>query len=154
MSPMKPMKDVRAEIEATLPAHADWPARGNVTVELAACVLRKQTLDEPTRDALEALCRKVDILKKVRVAYDDAWKKATQPEALPASDWPALIAGLLHAAGLERSNQPDGRGRALKLVNTAFNALDLYRERAGGSEAKLMSPLRGWAESSLKETLS
>lgn len=148
------MNDVLAVIEAALPADADWPARGNVTVELAACVLRKQAMDQPTTVALEALCRKVDVLQKVRVAYDDAWKKATKPEVLPANDWPALIAGLLHAAGLERSNQPDGRGRALKLINTAFNALDLCRNGTGRSEAKLMSQLRGWAESLLKETLS
>jgi hypothetical protein len=147
------MDALLASLDARLPAGSDWPARGNVTMDLVAHLLRRRPrcLDGPLRAGLDALCRKVDVLREVRVAYDERWEKATDRRPLPPEDWPGLAAALLSAAELSRAAGAEERGRSLKLLNSAHNAIDLCAQR--GSPSPWLDPLRERASRALRETL-
>lgn len=143
------MDSLLSAIEATLPSAA---ASGHATVHFLGRLVRERPdrLDEAAREGLDALCRKVDIVRQVRFAYDESWKKATDKTPLPLEHWPALVAALLLAA--DRSKQePDGKGKALKLINAAFNAIALYRDRAKEPEPPFLAPLKDWAARSLDD---
>jgi hypothetical protein len=80
------------------------------------------------RVSLEALCRQVDVRKKVSAAYAAGWK-ASRPE-IPAD--PPVVAGVVavmiaNAVGVD-APPDDGSwndGWALKCLNSALKALDL-----------------------------
>jgi len=138
-----------SEIEATLPSAL---ADGNTTITFVGRLVRERPdrLDEAAREGLDALCRKVDIVRQVRVAYDESWKKAADMTPLPLEHWPALVAALLLAAD-RSTREPDGKGKALKLINTAFNAITLYRDRAKDPEPPFLAALEDWAARSLDD---
>ncbi len=143
------MDSLLSEIEATLPTAL---ANGNKTVTFVGRLVRERPdqLDEATREGLDALCRKVDIVRQVWVAYDASWKKATDKTPLPLEHWPALVAALLLAA--DRCKQEsDGKGQSLKLINAAFNAITLYQDRAKDPEPPFLVALKDWAARSLAD---
>ena len=143
------MDSLLSEIEETLP-HA--VANGNSTVYFASRLVRERPdrLDVEAREGLDALCRKIDIVRQVRVAYDASWKKATDKTPLPLEHWPALVAALLLAAD-RCKREPDGKGQNLKLINAAFNAIALYRDRAKDAEPPFLVPLKDWAARALED---
>jgi|GEM_PF-6879990 len=95
------------------------------------------------RAALEALCRKVDIAKKVWKDYSPDWKTARVKEPLPLNWWPLLVAAFLQGATQAQSLPADERPVCLKFLNSAFRALDLYRA-AGGKD--FADELEQWAD--------
>ena len=94
------------------------------------------------RESLDALCRQVDVRKKVSAGYGPDWKRR-DPE-VPAE--PAVVSGLVavmlaNAAGVG-SPGPDGSrndGWGLKCTNSALKALELREQIPYASE------LRVWA---------
>ncbi len=94
------------------------------------------------RERLDALCRQVDVRKKVSAAYASDWKRL-DPE-VPAV--PPVVSGLVavllaNAAGVGAPG-PDGArndGWGLKCANSALKALELREHPPHASE------LRVWA---------
>ncbi len=94
------------------------------------------------RDCLDALCRQVDVRKKVSAGYGPDWKRL-DPE-VPAE--PVVVSGLIavmlaNAAGVGFPG-PDGSrndGWGLKCTNSALKALELRDHTPYASE------LRVWA---------
>jgi hypothetical protein len=100
--------------------------------------------DGPDRVTLEALCRQIDVRKKVSEAYGAGFARL-EPET-PAV--PGVVSGLVavllaNAARVgDRAARPDGAiddGWGLKCTNSAFKALDLRDDAPHASE------LRVWA---------
>lgn len=122
------------ELRHGAPPSPAWAGRANVTRDVATHFLHKTdgSLSEPELEALEALCRKIHIARRVWTAYDPPWKNPLERTPLPLEAWPVLIGALLHMAERRREVEPDGVGEALKYVNAAFAAMDLYREQGGG----------------------
>ena len=141
------MNPVASGAAATVSDAQSWPSRGNMTADVLRTALGTEPVDAPTIRALEILCRKVDVWKRVWVAYDDSWKKAREKEPLPLSQWPALVAAVLHAASAMNAAAPAERGLRIKLVNSAFNALDLYRSLGGST---MSDELDRWARDLLR----
>ena len=83
------------------------------------------------RESLDALCRQVDVRKKVSAGYGPDWKRL-DPE-VPAE--PVVVSGLVavllaNAAGVG-SPGPDGSrndGWGLKCTNSALKALELREQ--------------------------
>lgn len=69
---------------------------------------------------VDALCRKIDVVKKVIRSYDGDWKKPIDGTALDGSEIEVLISMFLFAAAADA--KPD---KKFKYLNSAFNALDL-----------------------------
>jgi hypothetical protein len=100
--------------------------------------------DGDDRASLEALCRQIDVRKKVSEAYGPGFARL-DPET-PAD--PAVVAGLVAVllANAARVGDPSARtdgavddGWGLKCTNSAFKALDLRDDAPHASE------LRVWA---------
>ena len=108
-----------AEISVPAPVAA-WLARGPAVF----------AADDRAR--LDALCRQIDVRKKVSAAYGAEWKRL-DPET-PAE--PAVVSGLV-AVLLGNAAQHDGWG--LKCTNSALKALELRDNPPRASE------LRVWA---------
>jgi hypothetical protein len=94
------------------------------------------------RDRLDALCRQVDVRKKVSVDYGPDWQRL-DPEV--AAD-PAVVSGLVavllaNAAGVGSPGPGGSRndGWGLKCTNSALKALELRDQMPFASE------LRVWA---------
>lgn len=94
------------------------------------------------RETLEALCRQVDVRKKMSAGYAPGWKRL-EPE-VPAA--PPVVSGvvavlLANAAGVGEPG-PDGArndGWGLKCTNSALKALELNEHPPHASD------LRVWA---------
>lgn len=94
------------------------------------------------REQLDALCRQIDVRKKVSAGYASGWKRLVPEE--PAE--PAVVSGLVavllaNAAGVGAPG-PDGArndGWGLKCTNSALKALELREQAPHASE------LRMWA---------
>jgi hypothetical protein len=98
------------------------------------------------RVALDALCRQIDVRKKVSASYADGWKRA-EPE-VPAA--PPVVAGVVAVllANGERIDEPTDAGAlndgwACKCANSALKALDLCDDLPFEGE------LRVWAMEAL-----
>ena len=93
------------------------------------------------RRRVEALCRQIDVRRKVSEIYDDGWKRR-EPEVPVASETMAgVVAVLLANAGpisTADATSDDG-GWGLKCANSALKALEL---RDAVPEA---ASLRAWA---------
>ncbi len=76
------------------------------------------------------LCRKIDIAKKLYANYDSDWNKPASNEPLAQEMFPVLCTILLIASCSEE------KGRALKLVNSCFNAIGLVSSDT--EQAKLL----------------
>lgn len=88
--------------------------------------------------ALEALCRSVDVLKKLRQTYDANFHKGRGNEMLDVNAYPALTYAYVEAAS--QVAQSD-RGRALKFMNTAGKVLAMYLTAGGVMAAPLLESL-------------
>jgi len=141
------MDGLMCKLRAALPRSDPWPGTGNHTIGLLAHLTSRHhgPLLVSEQKALDCLCRKIDVLGQVRIAYDVDWGMALDKRALPLGAWPVLILCLLAFSAAVDDGSGDGRGVALKWTNSAFNGIDLYR-RLGGDEALL-----GIAEERLRE---
>lgn len=109
---------------------AQWLARGPVVFA------------GDDRERLDALCRQVDVRKRVSVGYAPGWKRLDPEVPAEAPVVSGLIAVLLANAAGVGGPGPDGArndGWGLKCTNSALKALDL-REHAPHE-----SDLRVWA---------
>lgn len=94
------------------------------------------------RADLDALCRQIDVRKRVSVAYLPGWK-ACDPE-LPASHAVVVgLVGVMLATAEPASTAHDGWN--LKLLNSALKALDLVPAEAEGEGEAMVAALRAWA---------
>jgi hypothetical protein len=89
---------------------------------------------EDEERAIVALARKIDLTGNIYAAYDEDWRKAVRKTSIKLEGWPLLIGVLLYQA--ERSTE---KGKALKCLNNAFNALDAYRKQGGKDHAGLLA---------------
>jgi hypothetical protein len=106
---------------------------------------------EMGRRGLEELCRKLAVTNQVKTAYDATWRQATEREDLPPTYWPALIAVLLSSFADAEDHEEYSKGRALKRLNGAYQALDLAREISGVSHIEELS---AWADQRLPQVLA
>ena len=93
------------------------------------------------RDRVDALCRQIDVRRKVSVVYDDGWKRWEPETPVSAETMAGVVAVLLANAGpisTADATSDDG-GWGLKCANSALKALEL---RDGLPEA---ASLRAWA---------
>ena len=147
------LRELLEALAPDVPAAGVWPANGNVTVEFLVHLAYKATVP-PTAEELGGvlrLCRKVDIAKAVRTRYDAEWNRPTDSELIALAAWPLLVCVFLRHAIAVRSSEPDGKGLSLKLINAAFNALDLYRENDG---THWIDEISGLGEALLDESLA
>jgi hypothetical protein len=124
-------------------AAADETAAISVPVLVARWLARGPAIFAgDDRDDLDALCRQVDVRKKVSAGYGPGWKRL-DPE-VPAV--PPVVSGVVavllgNAAGVGAPG-PDGArndGWGLKCTNSALKALELHEHLPHASE------LRVWA---------
>lgn len=110
-----------------------WPSDGNETMAFLAHQLGRPVEappDDGERHALDALCRKVDIAKRLMSRYDDDWKKPCSNEPAPKQAWALTVALFIHVSRFYRGDGNNGIGLALKYLNTAFNAATLAPEHS------------------------
>jgi len=100
--------------------------------------------DGGDRASLEALCRQIDVRKRVSVAYGAEWKRLDPETPAGAAVVSGLVAVLL--ANAARVGDPGARvdgacddGWGLKCTNSALKALELQEHLPHASE------LRVWA---------
>ena len=128
-----------------LPPHpassVDRLQTAEVLVGLADSVGNPPDADE--RRHLDALCRKLQVARRVDDAYTPSWGKLPEATPLPAGFWPLLIVCLLARAESGPEADEDARGLALKLLNAGLVALD-QAERVSGVAHTL--ELRAWAD--------
>ena len=94
------------------------------------------------RDALDALCRQIDVRRKVSAAYAPEWQRLDPEVPVAAPVVSGLVAVLLaNAAGVGEPGADGARndGWGLKCTNSALKALEL------GEDAPHASELRVWA---------
>lgn len=93
------------------------------------------------RDRVDALCRQIDVRRKVSAIYDNGWKRR-EPEVPVAPETMAgVVAVLLANAGpiSTADATSDDAGWGLKCANSALKALDLREEMPEAAS------LRAWA---------
>jgi hypothetical protein len=85
--------------------------------------------DEEVERGLMALIRKVEIARQVWTAYEPNWGRPLERVELAPNAWPLLISTFL----LEAVRMADRRRKcqALKLVNAAATAIDIYVQKSG-----------------------
>ncbi len=92
------------------------------------------------RADLDALCRQIDVRRKVSTTYGAGWKRVDPETAVPAAVAAGLVAVLLANAGsLQGSTGVRDGGWGLKCANSALKALDLFED------APFTPELRAWA---------
>ena len=114
-----------------------------ITAELVHDALHAMLTVQSGRDqssdalTLDALCRQIDVRKKLAHDYGPNFAKAPNETVADSSVVIAVVALLLiHASALQDAN--DTTGRAVKYINSAAKALDF--ETTSHAPA-----LRGWA---------
>lgn len=98
-----------------------------------------RVFDGADRSQLDALCRQIDVRRKVSVTYCDGWKRADPETPAPAATIAGLVAVLLANAGPLPSEGVSDGGWGLKCVNSALKALEF------GNEIPAAPQLRAWA---------
>ena len=76
------------------------------------------------RQHLDALCRQIDVRKKISTAYGDGWQKLAPEQPADPRVVSALVAVLLANGSAAIGHDT---GWSLKCVNSALKALDLSR---------------------------
>lgn len=98
-----------------------------------------RVFDGAARAQLDALCRQIDVRRKVSVTYSDGWKRVDPETPAPTASIAGLVAVLLANSGpLPSAGASDG-GWGLKCVNSALKALELSGEIPAAPQ------LRAWA---------
>jgi hypothetical protein len=90
----------------------------------------------PQRQQLDALCRQIDVRKRISMAYGDGWQKLMPEQRAHPSVVSGLVAVLLANGSAAVACDV---GWSLKCVNSALKALDLY------GEAPHRPALQAWA---------
>ena len=117
--------DLTVEIDATATPAAEISVPALVRRWLETGPRRFETTD---RAALTALCRQIDVRKRVDAAYTADWRSIDPPTAAEATVVAGLAAVLLaNAAAIGAPGSADelNDGWGLKCTNSALKALDL-----------------------------
>lgn len=96
-------------------------------------------LSPEQESALEALCRKIHVAKKVTTHYKPRWKKDAAAPSLSPLQGRLLVVVLIAWAAAQNAGTEEGRGLALKLINAAFAALDLFKNDLDESMRKALT---------------
>ena len=119
-------EDLGSEILEPLIANKyNWPSDGNRIIAFLAHQLACPIDARPTAEekrALDAICRKVDIAKKLLDHYDGKWKAPVSDALINEHAWRLTALLFIHVSQFYLSEGANGRGQALKYLNTAFNA--------------------------------
>ncbi len=92
------------------------------------------------RVRVDALCRQIDVRRKVSVVYDDGWKRREPETPVSAETMAGVVAVLLANAGpIGAADAADDGGWGLKCANSALKALELREQLPEASS------LRAWA---------
>lgn len=108
-----------------------WPFDGNRTMAFLAHQLARPIDAPPSNEekrALDALCRKIDIVKKLMKHYDEDWKTPYSDDLAPDQAWALTAALFIHVSQFYLNDGEGRTGQALKYLNTAFNAINLVDE--------------------------
>lgn len=81
---------------------------------------------------LDAVCRKVDVVGRVFVAYKDGWSRRAASTEISAQDYLMLGECLFRLAGSSKLAGHAWRGQRTKLQNSALKAADLAISREQG----------------------
>ena len=116
---------------AKLPDTMENAGEGIYVPKFVSVLARKwpAPLDPQDEKGLEALSRKMDIARKIWTAYDAGWEKPSVCESLAPPFFMLLITVVI-AYSLPVGNSPESKGKGLKRVNTALNALDLCEDNS------------------------
>lgn len=112
-------------------------AAGSVTALTRRIATLPAPIAQSDLDCLHALCRRVDVSRKVARGYDQTFAKVVDATLLCRDEYPALVWAFVAAA---RQVATADRGMALKYLNSAGNALDVYIAAGGYVGA---APLEG-----------
>ncbi len=93
------------------------------------------------REDLDALCRQIDVRRRVSRGYAAGWRRLDDEESAPAEIVAGLVAVLLANAGPLGGQAPDDGGWGLKCANSALKALDRF------DDLPEAPALRAWAMS-------
>jgi len=113
-------------------------APGAVIPFLAGLIGKRDVLSASPRAKLDALCRRIDVFKRLAALYDERFVDEVDPAALPPEVCFTLAYVLIRAA--ERLEDGE-RGQALKFLNSAGNALNIYTAAGGVVGAPLLESL-------------
>lgn len=92
------------------------------------------------RDRVDALCRQIDVRRKVSMVYDDGWKRREPETPVSAETMAGVAAVLLANAGpIGPADAADDGGWGLKCANSALKAIELRDELPEAAS------LRAWA---------
>ncbi len=96
------------------------------------------------RDRVDALCRQIDVRRKVSVVYDHGWKRREPETPVSPETMAGVVAVLLANAGpidgpIGPADAADDGGWGLKCANSALKALELRDELPEAAS------LRAWA---------
>jgi hypothetical protein len=108
----------------------EWLARG------------PRVLDGADRAQLDALCRQIDVRKRISAGYGSGWKRLEPETPADLAVVSGVVAVLLANAarvGDAGAEDPCNDGWGLKCANSALKALDAWTDAPSASE------LRGWA---------
>lgn len=93
------------------------------------------------RADLEALCRQIDVRRRVSRGYASGWQRLDDEESASPEVIAGLVAVLLANAGPLGKSAPDDGGWGLKCANSALKALDQF------DDLPEAPALRAWAMS-------
>ena len=92
------------------------------------------------RGWVDALCRQIDVRRKVSVVYDNGWKRREPETPVSPETMAGVVAVLLANAGaIGAADVADDGGWGLKCANSALKALELRDEIPDAAS------LRAWA---------
>lgn len=126
------------EFAAQLPAPTESENEFSTEVFLGS-VLAAENLTDNDVQILDRLCKKIDVVKKLRTFYTLDLSRAGKGSSNLPPGYLILAIGIMLIAARERDD--------LKFLNTALNGLDLITSE---SETNA-SPLRIWANELLTE---
>lgn len=108
-----------------------------------------RALEPHQMEGLMAVCRKIDIGRRLFRSYRADWGNPTDPvPTIPPSEWPDVIEALLSCA--EIVSEAEVR---LKLLNTVFKARDIALDADKVAAADRLAAARQCAETLLAEAL-
>ena len=107
---------------------------------LAWLALGPAVFVDADRARVDALCRQIDVRRKVSVVYDDGWKRREPETPVSPETMAGVVAVLLANAGsIGPADVADDGGWGLKCANSALKAIELRDELPEAAS------LRAWA---------
>lgn len=132
----------RRELVARVGAGLPGPGGGGADEIVTADAVRAWLAAQPPPADLHAVCRQIDVRRKISARYGAEWVRRDDESPADA----ATVSGVVTALLLDASRSPDGDGGwALKCVNSALKALELRDDVPAAPE------LRAWALAILDE---